>query len=132
MKKDLLSGLILEEEELPSRGGEGRGLDMSEALSCPGQEMPDLGCRMGALYLACAHNDPAKLQAVLDAGISPEEATQVDSNGRVRQQGSSFSPPHCLTLGPRVPVSVSIGWILRTKEWVRVVFTVLGHTLGQV
>nr|XP_003476093.4 photoreceptor ankyrin repeat protein [Cavia porcellus] len=55
---------------------------MSEALSCPGQEMPDLGCRMGALYLACAHNDPAKLQAVLDAGISPEEATQVDSNGR--------------------------------------------------
>ncbi|KAM6154251.1 photoreceptor ankyrin repeat protein [Erethizon dorsatum] len=55
---------------------------MSEALSCPGEETPGPGCRLGALYWACAHNDPVQLQAVLDAGVSPEEATQVDSSGR--------------------------------------------------
>ncbi|XP_013363963.1 PREDICTED: ankyrin repeat domain-containing protein 33 isoform X2 [Chinchilla lanigera] len=55
---------------------------MSEGLSCPGKETPGPGCRLGALYWACAHNNPVQLQAVLDAGVSPEEATQVDSNGR--------------------------------------------------
>ncbi|XP_017716939.1 PREDICTED: ankyrin repeat domain-containing protein 33 isoform X1 [Rhinopithecus bieti] len=69
----------LEEKELALRR---RGLDMSEALPCPGKETPTPGCRLGALYWACVHNDPAQLQAILDGGVSPEEATQVDNNGR--------------------------------------------------
>ncbi|XP_004053199.2 photoreceptor ankyrin repeat protein isoform X1 [Gorilla gorilla gorilla] len=69
----------LEEEELALHR---RRLDMSEALPCPGKETPTLGCRLGALYRACVHNDPTQLQAILDGGVSPEEATQVDSNGR--------------------------------------------------
>ncbi|XP_014702921.3 photoreceptor ankyrin repeat protein isoform X1 [Equus asinus] len=55
---------------------------MSEALSCPSNETPAPGCRLGALYWACVRNDPAQLQARLDDGVSPEEATQVDGNGR--------------------------------------------------
>nr|XP_035933782.1 photoreceptor ankyrin repeat protein isoform X4 [Halichoerus grypus] len=56
---------------------------MSEASSCPaGQETPAPGCRLGALYWACVRNDPVQLQATLDGGVSPEEATQVDGNGR--------------------------------------------------
>ncbi|KAM5251200.1 LOW QUALITY PROTEIN: photoreceptor ankyrin repeat protein [Hipposideros larvatus] len=54
---------------------------MSEALSCPGNETPAPGCSLRALYWACVRND-AQLQAMLDDGVSPEEATQVDSNGR--------------------------------------------------
>uniref|UniRef100_A0A2K6NA33 Ankyrin repeat domain 33 n=2 Tax=Rhinopithecus roxellana TaxID=61622 RepID=A0A2K6NA33_RHIRO len=69
----------LEEKELALRR---RGLDMSEALPCPGKETPTPGCRLGALYWACVHNDPTQLQAILDGGVSPEEATQVDNNGR--------------------------------------------------
>ncbi|PNI33112.1 ANKRD33 isoform 6, partial [Pan troglodytes] len=69
----------LEEEELALHR---RWLDMSEALPCPGKETPTPGCRLGALYWACVHNDPTQLQAILDGGVSPEEATQVDSNGR--------------------------------------------------
>lgn len=56
---------------------------MSEALFCPVSETPDPGCKLGALYWACVHNDSAQLQAILDDGVSPEEATQVDGNGRV-------------------------------------------------
>lgn len=56
---------------------------MSEAPSCPDSETRAPGCRLGALYWACVHNDSAQLQAVLDGGVSPEEATQVDGNGRV-------------------------------------------------
>lgn len=68
-----------EEPELP-RGG----LGMSESSSCPtGQETPAPGCRLGALYWGCVRNDPVQLQATLDGGVSPEEATQVDGNGRV-------------------------------------------------
>nr|XP_012417959.1 PREDICTED: ankyrin repeat domain-containing protein 33 [Odobenus rosmarus divergens] len=56
---------------------------MSETSSCPtGQETPAPGCRLGALYWACVRNDPVQLQATLDGGVSPEEATQVDGNGR--------------------------------------------------
>ncbi|XP_008564357.1 PREDICTED: ankyrin repeat domain-containing protein 33 isoform X1 [Galeopterus variegatus] len=55
---------------------------MSEALPCPSSETPAPGCRLGTLYWACVHNNPAQLQAILDGGVSPEEATQVDSNGR--------------------------------------------------
>ncbi|KAM5288642.1 photoreceptor ankyrin repeat protein [Ctenodactylus gundi] len=55
---------------------------MSEALPCPSQETSAPGCKLGGLYWACARNDPVQLQAVLDAGVSPEEATQVDGNGR--------------------------------------------------
>ncbi|XP_012305655.2 photoreceptor ankyrin repeat protein isoform X1 [Aotus nancymaae] len=55
---------------------------MSEELLCPGKETPAPSCRLGALYWACVHNDPTQLQAILDSGVSPEEATQVDSNGR--------------------------------------------------
>nr|XP_055152238.1 photoreceptor ankyrin repeat protein isoform X1 [Symphalangus syndactylus] len=69
----------LEEEELALHR---RRLDMSEALPCPGKETPTPGCRLGALYWACVHNDPTQLQAILDGGVSPEDATQVDSNGR--------------------------------------------------
>uniref|UniRef100_A0A2K5SGM7 Ankyrin repeat domain 33 n=1 Tax=Cebus imitator TaxID=2715852 RepID=A0A2K5SGM7_CEBIM len=57
-------------------------LDMSEELPCRGKETPAPGSRLGALYWACVHNDPTQLQAILDSGVSPEEATQVDSNGR--------------------------------------------------
>lgn len=57
---------------------------MSEALPCPSTEPPTPGCDLKTLYWACVHNDPAELQARLDAGVSPEEASQVDSNGRVR------------------------------------------------
>lgn len=60
---------------------------MSEALSCPSNETPAPGCRLGALYWACVRNDPAQLQARLDDGVSPEEATQVDGNGRVSNPG---------------------------------------------
>lgn len=56
---------------------------MSESLSCPGNEIPAPDHRPGALYWACVCNDSAQLQAVLDGGVSPEEATQVDGNGRV-------------------------------------------------
>ncbi|XP_045411122.1 photoreceptor ankyrin repeat protein [Lemur catta] len=69
----------LEEKERPLHRGR---LDMSEALSCPGNKPPAPGCRLGALYWACAHNDSTQLQAILDGGVSPEEATQVDRNGR--------------------------------------------------
>lgn len=55
---------------------------MSEALSYHGEEAPASDCRLGTLYWACAHNDPVQLQAVLNAEVSPEEAIQVDSNGR--------------------------------------------------
>ncbi|XP_035933789.1 photoreceptor ankyrin repeat protein isoform X3 [Halichoerus grypus] len=59
---------------------------MSEASSCPaGQETPAPGCRLGALYWACVRNDPVQLQATLDGGVSPEEATQVDGNGRDKE-----------------------------------------------
>lgn len=65
---------------------------MSEALSCPSNETPTPGCHLKTLYWACAHNDPDELQARLDVGVSPEEVSQVDSNGRVRypraQRGS--------------------------------------------
>uniref|UniRef100_A0A2K5ZT71 Ankyrin repeat domain 33 n=1 Tax=Mandrillus leucophaeus TaxID=9568 RepID=A0A2K5ZT71_MANLE len=69
----------LEEKELTLHK---RGLDMSEALPCPGKDTSTPGCRLGALYWACVHNDPTQLQAILDGGVSPEEATQVDNNGR--------------------------------------------------
>lgn len=56
---------------------------MSESSSCPtGQETPAPGCRLGALYWGCVRNDPVQLQATLDGGVSPEEATEVDGNGR--------------------------------------------------
>ncbi|XP_015855827.3 photoreceptor ankyrin repeat protein isoform X1 [Peromyscus maniculatus bairdii] len=55
---------------------------MSEALSCPSNETPTPGCHLKTLYWACAHNDPDELQARLDVGVSPEEVSQVDSNGR--------------------------------------------------
>lgn len=72
---------------------------MSQAPSYLGSGTPTLGCRLGALYRACVHNDSAQLQALLDGGVSPEEATQVDSNGRVSypqcfpgQLGQPFVP----------------------------------------
>ncbi|XP_036109114.1 LOW QUALITY PROTEIN: photoreceptor ankyrin repeat protein [Molossus molossus] len=55
---------------------------MSEAPYCPDSETPAPDCRLGALYWACVRNDSAQLQAMLDDGVSPEEATQVDGNGR--------------------------------------------------
>uniref|UniRef100_A0A8C5YML8 Ankyrin repeat domain 33 n=1 Tax=Marmota marmota marmota TaxID=9994 RepID=A0A8C5YML8_MARMA len=55
---------------------------MSDAPSCPSKGTATPGCKLGALYRACVHNDPTQLQAKLDVGVSPEEATQVDSNGR--------------------------------------------------
>uniref|UniRef100_A0A8C0JIG6 Ankyrin repeat domain 33 n=1 Tax=Canis lupus dingo TaxID=286419 RepID=A0A8C0JIG6_CANLU len=55
---------------------------MSEASSCPDPETPASGCSLGALYWACVRNDPVQLQAALDGGVSPEEAAQVDGNGR--------------------------------------------------
>ncbi|XP_027251825.2 photoreceptor ankyrin repeat protein isoform X2 [Cricetulus griseus] len=55
---------------------------MSEKLSCPSKETPTPLCNLKNLYWACVHNDPTELQARLDAGVSPEEASQVDSNGR--------------------------------------------------
>ncbi|XP_036154896.1 photoreceptor ankyrin repeat protein [Myotis myotis] len=55
---------------------------MPEAPSCPDSETPAPDCRLGALYWACVRNDSAQLQAVLEAGVSPEEATQADGNGR--------------------------------------------------
>uniref|UniRef100_A0A2K6EXY0 Ankyrin repeat domain 33 n=1 Tax=Propithecus coquereli TaxID=379532 RepID=A0A2K6EXY0_PROCO len=75
----LLVPRLEEEERRPLHGGR---LDMSEALSCPGNETPARSCRLGALYWACVHNDPTQLQAILDGGVSPKEATQVDRNGR--------------------------------------------------
>ncbi|XP_066865426.1 photoreceptor ankyrin repeat protein isoform X2 [Kogia breviceps] len=69
----------MEEEELTLQKG---GLDVSEALSCPDNETFTPSCMLGALYWACFRNDTAQLQAMLDDGVSPEEATQVDSNGR--------------------------------------------------
>lgn len=74
----------MEEEELPLQKG---GLDTSEALSSPDNETSAPGCTLGALYWACVRNDPAQLQAMLDDGVFPEEATQVDSNGRVSYPG---------------------------------------------
>lgn len=61
---------------------------MSEALSCSGNETAAPGCRLGVLYWACVRNDSAQLQAKLDEGVSPEEATQVDGNGRVSHPGA--------------------------------------------
>ncbi|XP_021073055.1 photoreceptor ankyrin repeat protein isoform X1 [Mus pahari] len=55
---------------------------MSEALPCPSNKTPTPECNLNTLYWACVHNDLAELQARLDAGVSPEEASQVDSNGR--------------------------------------------------
>ncbi|XP_057559135.1 photoreceptor ankyrin repeat protein isoform X2 [Hippopotamus amphibius kiboko] len=72
----------MEEEELTLQKG---GLDVSEALSCPDKETSTPGCMLGALYGACVRNDPAQLQAMLEDGVSPEEATQVDSNGRDKE-----------------------------------------------
>lgn len=74
---------------LPQTGSRGattdsEGLDMSEAPSCPSDETPTPVCDLKTLYWACVHNDPAELQARLDAGVSPEEVSQTDSNGRVR------------------------------------------------
>lgn len=63
------------------------GLDVSEALSCPDSEASTPSCTLGALYWACVRSDPAQLQAILEAGISPEEATRVDGNGRVSHPG---------------------------------------------
>lgn len=63
---------------------------MSEASSCPDPETPASGCSLGALYWACVRNDPVQLQAALDGGVSPEEAAQVDGNGRV---SSHPTPP---------------------------------------
>lgn len=54
-------------------------------------ESPAPSHELGPLYWACVCNEPAKLQATLDQGISPEEATQVDRNGRVRKP----APPPC-------------------------------------
>ena len=51
------------------------GLDTSEAPSCLGSEASTPSCTLGALYWACVRNDPAQLQAMLDDGVSPEEAT---------------------------------------------------------
>nr|KAF6372862.1 ankyrin repeat domain 33 [Pipistrellus kuhlii] len=51
---------------------------MSAAPTCPDSEAR----RLGALYWACVRNDPAQLQAALEAGVSPEEAAQADGNGR--------------------------------------------------
>uniref|UniRef100_A0A4X2KDL0 Ankyrin repeat domain 33 n=1 Tax=Vombatus ursinus TaxID=29139 RepID=A0A4X2KDL0_VOMUR len=45
-------------------------------------ENPVPRSELGPLYWACACNDPTKLQATLDLGVSPEEAAQVDRNGR--------------------------------------------------
>lgn len=87
----------LEEEDLPSASR--TGLGMSGAASCPASGNPAPGCQLAALYWACASNDPTQLQAVLDSGVSPEEATQVDSNGRVRCLGvtwqGSWGPQLC-------------------------------------
>ncbi|KAK2102150.1 Photoreceptor ankyrin repeat protein, partial [Saguinus oedipus] len=63
---------------------------MSEELPCLGKETPAPGCRLGALYWACVRNDPTQLQAILDSGVSPEEATQVDSNGREEGNGCQW------------------------------------------
>ncbi|XP_051819548.1 photoreceptor ankyrin repeat protein [Antechinus flavipes] len=48
----------------------------------PPTERPSPSRELGPLYWACVYNDPTKLQAALDRGVSPEEATQVDRNGR--------------------------------------------------
>ncbi|KAM5332339.1 photoreceptor ankyrin repeat protein isoform 2-T2 [Glossophaga mutica] len=72
----------LEEEELLLWRG---GPDTSEAPSCPANEIPAPQFRPGALYWACVRNDSAQLQALLEGGVSPEEATQVDGNGRDRE-----------------------------------------------
>lgn len=74
-------GLRLEAEEPLSPQ---REPDMSEVPPCPSNKAPTPGCRLKTLYWACVHNDLHELQARLDAGVSPEEASQVDSNGRVR------------------------------------------------
>ncbi|XP_068416541.1 photoreceptor ankyrin repeat protein isoform X2 [Eschrichtius robustus] len=63
----------MEEEELTLQKG---GLDVSEALSRPDNETFTPSCTLGALYWACFRNDTAQLQAMLDDGVSPEEATQ--------------------------------------------------------
>jgi hypothetical protein len=57
---------------------------MSEAPSCPREETSVPSCSLGILYRACVHNDPSQLQAMLDVGVSPEEAAYMDRNGRVR------------------------------------------------
>ncbi|KAG8509005.1 LOW QUALITY PROTEIN: Photoreceptor ankyrin repeat protein [Galemys pyrenaicus] len=56
---------------------------MSETLPCLGAETPCPGSKLGGLYWACVCNDASQLQVLLDGGVFPEEATQVDSNGRV-------------------------------------------------
>ncbi|XP_014397507.1 PREDICTED: ankyrin repeat domain-containing protein 33 [Myotis brandtii] len=63
---------------------------MSEAPSCPDSETPAPDCRLGALYWACVRNDSAQLQAVLEDGVSPKEATQVDGNGRTGLMVASY------------------------------------------
>ncbi|XP_070264908.1 photoreceptor ankyrin repeat protein [Myotis yumanensis] len=63
---------------------------MSEAPSCPDSETPAPDCRLGALYWACVRNDSAQLQAVLEDGVSPEETTQVDGNGRTGLMVASY------------------------------------------
>ncbi|EPQ09598.1 hypothetical protein D623_10023075 [Myotis brandtii] len=73
---------------------------MSEAPSCPDSETPAPDCRLGALYWACVRNDSAQLQAVLEDGVSPKEATQVDGNGRV-----SYQVLPRAALGPATPHS---------------------------
>ncbi|XP_073937845.1 photoreceptor ankyrin repeat protein [Castor canadensis] len=55
---------------------------MSEAPSCPREETSVPSCSLGILYRACVHNDPSQLQAMLDVGVSPEEAAYMDRNGR--------------------------------------------------
>uniref|UniRef100_M0R7C6 Ankyrin repeat domain 33 n=1 Tax=Rattus norvegicus TaxID=10116 RepID=M0R7C6_RAT len=55
---------------------------MTEAPPCPGGKTPSPGCGLKTLYWACVHNDLAELQARLDVGVSPDEASQVDGNGR--------------------------------------------------
>lgn len=94
---------------------------MCEALSCPGNETPAPGYRLGALYWACVRNDSAQLQAILDHGVSPEEATQVDGSGRVSYPGCFLGPlrqvcvPTTRTHPERVSGPTPIGWVLRRK-----------------
>lgn len=117
-------GLRLDAEEplLPRRG-----LDMSEAPPCPGNNTPSPGCSLKTLYWACVHNDLAELQARLDVGVSPEEASQVDSNGRV-----SHPRAHQSSRGQCFTHSILV-WFPRESQscpplfrWVKTVFTAVG------
>lgn len=92
---------------------------MSEASSCPtSQETPAPGCRLGALYWACVRNDPVQLQATLDGGVSPEEAIQVDGNGRVSYP--RCFPGHLEQCCVPAAGHSSNAWILGRKGGVRV------------